>query len=261
MARNHLVIGDPHAKPGVSNERFTWLGKFIVEKKPEIIVCMGDMADMESLSSYDRGKKDFEGRRYQNDIAAVQDALAKIQQPMDDYNAVRKRNKEKQYKPKKYMIVGNHEERIDRAIQLHPELEGTFSIEDLDYERYGWHVQPYRCALELDGIYYCHYFPTGVSGEPISGVNVAQGLLGKNMVSCVVGHNHIFDYASRSSPGGRRMHALSVGCYFEHTDKFATAIEHLWWRGLVYLKGVCDGDFDVNTYRYKSLKERYGNVA
>jgi len=59
-----LIIGDPHAHPDYDNKRFTALGKYILKTKPDIIVCLGDFADMPSLSSYDKGTKGFEGRRY-----------------------------------------------------------------------------------------------------------------------------------------------------------------------------------------------------
>jgi hypothetical protein len=68
---NLLVIGDPHAHPDYDNDRFTDLGRFIVKARPDMVVCIGDMADMPSLSSYDRGTKGFEGRRYKKDIEAV----------------------------------------------------------------------------------------------------------------------------------------------------------------------------------------------
>ena len=60
----HLVIPDNQVKFG---EDFTYLnriGKFMVEKKPDVVIHLGDFADMESLSTYDVGKKTFEGKRY-----------------------------------------------------------------------------------------------------------------------------------------------------------------------------------------------------
>ena len=59
----HLVIPDVQAKPGVPLEHLDWLGQYIVAKKPDVVVCLGDFADMESLSSYDVGKRSYEGRR------------------------------------------------------------------------------------------------------------------------------------------------------------------------------------------------------
>ena len=55
--------------PSHDNDRFTWLGNLIFEEKPDVVVCLGDWFDMASLSSHDKGKKSFEGRRYKQDVA------------------------------------------------------------------------------------------------------------------------------------------------------------------------------------------------
>jgi len=70
----HLVMGDPHCTPKASNDRFLWAGKLAADLKPNTIICMGDFASMDSLSSYDKGKKQFEGRRYKKDINHAHDA-------------------------------------------------------------------------------------------------------------------------------------------------------------------------------------------
>ena len=53
----HLVIGDPHCTPSASNERFTWAGRMARDLKVDKVICMGDFASMDSMSSYDRKKK------------------------------------------------------------------------------------------------------------------------------------------------------------------------------------------------------------
>mgnify|MGYP003320976535 CR=1 FL=1 len=119
---NLLIIGDPHAHPSYDNSRFTALGKFIAKERPHAIVCIGDMADMPSLSSYDRGTRGFEGRRYKKDVKSVIDAQEKLFAPI---------KRAKGYKPKLYMTLGNHEDRISRAVNATPELHGTIGIDDL----------------------------------------------------------------------------------------------------------------------------------
>lgn len=257
----HLIIGDPHAQAGISNERFDWLGKIILDRRPEVVVCLGDLADMESLSSYDRGKKDFEGRRYHLDIEVTKDALRRTNKPVDDYNEGCRKNKKKGYKPRKILLGGNHDEgRIARATQMHPEFEGMINVSQLGYEEYGWEYIPYTIPICIDGVWYCHHFPSGVKGEPISGASVAQSLLAKNMTTSVVGHNHILDFAVRTSPSGRRVWGVSGGCYFEHSMKYAIATEHLWWRGLIFLHNVEDGDFDIETLSMKEIRKEYART-
>src|SRR6187431_2812527 len=64
IGTTHMVIPDVQSKPGVQNDHLTWIGAYAVEKKPDVIVCIGDFWDFPSLSSYDKGKLSFEGRRY-----------------------------------------------------------------------------------------------------------------------------------------------------------------------------------------------------
>ena len=59
-----LCIGDTQVKPGIDLGYLDRVGKYLVEKEPDIVVHLGDHWDLPSLSSYDVGKKSFEGRRY-----------------------------------------------------------------------------------------------------------------------------------------------------------------------------------------------------
>jgi hypothetical protein len=65
-----LVIPDTQVAPGSDTRHLKWAGKYAAEKKPDIIVHIGDHWDMPSLSIYDVGKKSFEGRQYTKDIEA-----------------------------------------------------------------------------------------------------------------------------------------------------------------------------------------------
>ena len=105
---NLLIIPDAHAAPGYDNERFTAVGQFVMDERPEYVVCLGDWADLPSLSSYDKGTRGFEGRRYQNDVASAVDAQDKFFAPIKKFNEQKRNNKEKQYKPKLIMCLGNH---------------------------------------------------------------------------------------------------------------------------------------------------------
>ena len=56
----HLILPDVQQKPGCSTEHLRWAGEYAVEMLPSTIVIIGDLWDMESLSSYDKGQKSFE---------------------------------------------------------------------------------------------------------------------------------------------------------------------------------------------------------
>ncbi len=54
MKNIHVVIGDAHAKPEVSNRRFEWLGKFLLDTalaNPDDNVKVIDLGDWEDMSS------------------------------------------------------------------------------------------------------------------------------------------------------------------------------------------------------------------
>jgi len=59
---NLMIIPDAHAHPDYNNERFRAVGRLLMEEQPECVVCLGDLADLPSLSSYDKGTKGFEHR-------------------------------------------------------------------------------------------------------------------------------------------------------------------------------------------------------
>ena len=94
---SHLVIPDVQIKPGQDTSFLTAIGAYIVEKKPDVVICLGDFGDMPSLSSYDFGKKSFEGRRYRDDVAAVHAAMQVLLNPIIEYNKNATKNKKKVY--------------------------------------------------------------------------------------------------------------------------------------------------------------------
>ena len=54
---SHLVIPDQHAHYQHSNVRAEWLSALIHDLKPDVVINIGDGADMPSLSGYDKGRK------------------------------------------------------------------------------------------------------------------------------------------------------------------------------------------------------------
>lgn len=251
---NHLVMPDAHAFKGDTFERFYMAGEFALDKRPDVIINLGDLYDMPSLCSYDKGKRGFEGRRYWQDTQAGRDALDAFWQPIRLYNERQKRNKKPQYKPRKVFLLGNHENRINRAVDDDAKLEGTIGIKDLGLRERGWEVHDFLVPVEIDGVNYNHYFVSGVMGYPIGGVNPARSVIAKHMASCTAGHSHTFDFAMATGPQGNRAYGLIAGCYFDHHMDFAAATEHMWWRGLVYKTDVKNGEYDLNTYSLERLR-------
>lgn len=252
----HAVIPDCQVKPGVDTTYLGYAGQYLVDKKPDVIVCIGDFADMSSLSSYDVGKKSFEGRRYSLDIEAAHKGMETLLTPIWEFNSRARKNKEKQYKPRMVLTLGNHEDRIDRAINNDSKLEGLLSIKDLAYEEYGWEVYPYLETVVIDGICYSHFFASGVLGRPICS---ARMLLTKKHMSCVAGHQQGRDIAYGQRADGTQLLGLIAGSFYEHDEDYLNAQTNNHWRGMYFLHDVRDGACDEMAISIKYLKQRFAN--
>lgn len=239
----HFYLPDTQVKPGFSVEYLANIGHYLVDKQPDVIVMGGDFADMSSLSSYDgKGTKKHEGQRYIKDIDAAHTAMYALLDPITAHNKKQKTNGKKQYKPRKVLTLGNHEQRIIRAINEDPKLEGVMSIGDLEYEKHGWEVYPFLERVIIDGIAYSHYFVTGVAGRP-AGTAAAQ--LRKTNMSSIAGHQQGKQIAYASRADGKTITAIIAGSCYEHDEDYLGPqgnADH--WRGALMLHEVHDGSFD-----------------
>lgn len=249
---SHLFITDCHANPEHNNDRADWLGKLIFDLRPDVVVNGGDTADMSSLCSYDRGKRSFQGRTYSADISSHNDFQSRLWSP---YRRAKKKL------PRRITLIGNHEQRIDRDIDLQPELDGVVSYKDLDLERYYDTIVPYSGStpggIIVDGIYYAHYLVSGISGRPIGGENSAASILSKRYTSCCVGHSHLVDWSVKTRADGKKIMGLVGGCMIDYDMSYAGDSARLWWRGVTLLQNVEDGQYDPKFISLKSIKKEY----
>lgn len=248
-----LVIPDQHAHYEHDNIRADYLARLTIDLKPDIVVNLGDAADMPSLSSYDKGKRDFHGKSYAKDIAAHLEFQSRWWDPV---------KARKQKLPYRIVLEGNHEHRIERALDLSPELEGTIGFKDYDFERYYDDVVRYDGGTpgiaKIAGIQFAHYFVTGVSGRPVAGERPAHMLIAKYGESCIQGHTHILDYATRRTPFGKITHGAVLGCYQDYINDWAGTVGNMWRAGVAVLDNVDNGDYDFRWISLKSLEKEYG---
>jgi calcineurin-like phosphoesterase family protein len=247
LGKMHLVIPDVQMKPGVRNDHMEWVGNYIVEKKPDTIICIGDFADMSSLCIYEKGKLPFEGRRYVNDVKAVRTAMDKLLKPLDDYN----RTAKKKYTPRKVMTLGNHEDRITRVVNANPEYADKFDLEDLGYRDYGWEVHPFLKVVEIDGIQYAHYFTSGVMGRPASSAAV---VLRERQQSATMGHVQHTDIAMHKKT---QQIALFCGTCYLHDEEYLGQQGNNQRRQIVVKHEVEEGRYDPMFVSLKFLGKAY----
>jgi hypothetical protein len=251
----HFVLPDCQVRPGDDFGYLRAIGNYIVKKQPEVVVNLGDFADMPSLSSYDVGKKSFEGRRYKADVEAAHEAMNALLGPLREFNAKAKKNKEKLYKPRLVMLLGNHEHRINRAVNDDPKLEGVLSTDDLGYKKAGWEVHPFLEVVVIDGVAYSHYFTTGAMGRPASS---AQAQLNRKHQSCIAGHQQGLQIATSYRADGVRLTSIIAGSCYEHNEDYLGPQGNNHFRGLLVLNDVLPtGEYDLMPVSLKYIKANY----
>lgn len=253
----HIVIGDTQVKPGVETAHLSWIGRYIVDAfagQPNVkVIHVGDHADMPSLSSYDKGKKEMEGRRYRADIEAANNGFDLLCEPLFDFN--KGKRAAARWWPERHITLGNHEARISRACEEDAQLEGAISLDDLNYRAHGWHVHPFLEPIVLEGVHYAHYFYNPNTGRPLAGENLETRLkqIGHTFT---MGHQQGMKYGLR--PVGKSRHqGLVIGSTYLHEEKYLGPQSTAYWRGIVVKHQVEDGTYDPMFVSLDYLCRRY----
>lgn len=210
-----LVISDSHISPSVPNvEDWEALGHYVVKTKPDCIVHLGDVADMDSLA----WRKDARGLyTTEQELSNVKQHLKAFEDVLRAYQDKCRRQKEKIYKPKKYLCLGNHDIR-----------NGYTGIEDL-FTSCGWSVSDYLEPITIDGVSFCHCMMKGLSELPCV---TAEELLANWHGNVVVGHSHKLDYAeSYSLAIADRIRALKCPIFNSTTPAWAVQTHYKWAQG------------------------------
>jgi len=241
------VLPDCQVKPDVPLDHLRWAGEYFAEKRPDVIVCLGDFADMPSLSEYDRGKRSYEGRRYQKDIGVARRGMEQFMRPL-----LRLRGNQK---PRLVLTLGNHEERIARVVDGDARLEGTIDIANLGYKEAGWQVHPFLEVVEIGGVHFSHFFPSGVMGRPCT---TARKIINTYHVSAVAGHQQGREVAYAKRGDGKNITAIIAASFYQHDEDYLTPMANKCWRGIVMLNECRDGQFDEMFVSLNYLRKKFG---
>lgn len=238
-----LVIGDAHSHPDYDNNRFVLAGRLARELKVDIVVSMGDWADVPSLVTHNRGTRMAEGRRLEDDIEVAHDAGRMFAKGLG------------KHRPELYEVTGNHEERLDRYAASRPELSGHMGSHLLHRE--GWEHIPFLDYFEVNGVYFTHYIPNNM-GRAISGKNLAERIVQETGVPTVVGHSHFYQHTGRPAdrPTGNKKPGMVAGMFghADYKERWCIGGEPHWWRGVVLLAGVQNGNYDARQYSLEWMK-------
>lgn len=256
-SKTAVVWSCSHSDPDVSNERFDWLGNLIYDIRPDLVVDLGDGADMRSLNSFDtRYPQKIVNQSYERDINHYNDSQERL------------RHKFKYLKKKRPFWVGhegNHEFRIKRAVEIDPRLEGDrYGVSFKHLQTDHWFDEYYEyqdggpSLSNYEGIYFSHFISAGNMGTAMSGVNHASSMVNKFSSSITVGHSHKFDYKYKGNSVPRPTHGLVVGCFKGKRESWAGQANNEWRHGVAIKRNIRDGDYNLTWVSMEALEEEYG---
>jgi len=240
-----IMIPDTQVKQDVPLGHLSALGNYITDKRPDVVVHIGDHFDMPSLGTHNsKGHIVYEGARMLSDLEAGWAGMDALLSPLNSLNAQRKKNKKLGYKPRMIFCYGNHENRRDRLMSQEPFLRGA--LPDYNLERYGWEVHPFLSPVRVEGVNFCHYAQGGAMGRPISRAHL---IAVKKHESWIVGHQQTFDYyiSPHVKTDGSRVQCIIAGAFYQHEEDYMQIQGNQHWRGALMLTEVRNGSFDVVT--------------
>jgi hypothetical protein len=238
MSLKILVVPDLQVKPGLKLDHVTHISKYIRDKKPDVVVQIGDLWDFPSLSSYDKGKKSAEGRRVDADFEAGCRAVELLMEH-----------------------AGNHEERLLRAAEMSPELDGTLPDPIAYLTGLGWEAHPFLKVVRIAGVAFAHFFPKNSQGRVTAGSSrmgapSALAQIKANMESCVAGHRQGLDVAIYHA-GRTTLRGIIAGSAYRHEEHYLGPQGENYWRGVLMLHEVRNGTFSTMEVTLDYLREKY----
>jgi len=241
--RKHILIPDMQVTPETPTDHLTWIGKYINEQKPDVVVNIGDFADMESLCSYDKGKKCAEGRRIVKDLDAANAAMDRLMKPI-------------KCKPELHFTLGNHEHRITLAVEYDAKFDGFLSLDSLNYKEHGWTVHPFKKPVVIDGVSYVHYVYQPRTGKPYGGMSIVTRI---NQVgyTFTMGHQQGYMSGIKELGNGKILRGLVAGSGYLHDEEYIGPQANGHWRGIIVKHEVFDGNYDLMEVSLDYLCRKY----
>ena len=244
-----MFIPDCQVKPGIDTTYLEAIGQYIVDKKPDVVVNIGDFFDFESLSSYDKGKLSFEGRRLEKDIEAGKEGMKKLLKPLRQFQ-----KSNPWYNPRMVFTIGNHEQRLMRVPSDNAEFDGFIGYHLLELEK-DWEVHDFLKPVNIQGINFVHYLANPMSGKPYGGN--AQNQLKNVGASFCVGHKQTLEVAIQPVIDGTMRLGIVAGACYPFDEPYKGHQQgNVHFRGIVMLHDAKDGFADPSFVSTKFLIER-----
>jgi transposase-like protein len=219
-----VCVGDAHDTPGIPDKsRFEWIGKYTKAVKPDVLVQIGDFADLDSLNTHVPNET-YAGRAkptFLADMASFNEALQAI-----NCDGV-----------EKHCTLGNHERRLYLFEDRAPEAYGMMQFElQRIFERNDWTFSPYGEITFYGGVGFVHAALNRLS-KTYGGKNAEQTIANDCLHDLVIGHSHT-DRKHRAAKIGHNneVQIINTGCALPQGYMFPYA-QHA-TTGWSY--GICD---------------------
>jgi len=256
MSKTVVVFSCAHSDPDTPNTRFKYLSRFLYDLKPDMVVDLGDGADMRSLNSYDeRYPKALAHQNYEKDINSYNEAQDILRQP---FRSMKKK------RPFWVGFEGNHENRIKKYLAANPRTEGEkfgVSFKHLQtaewFDEYHEYENSGPAIAMYDGVAYAHYFTSGNSPTATSGLHHAYTLVQNLGCSATCGHSHKRDLSFKDGALPQGNVGLVVGCYKGADEHWAGQANKGWWHGVVVKRELENGLYEPEFVSLKQLKKMY----
>lgn len=245
-----LAIGDAHDSPEIPKDRFYWMGRHAAETGADWVVSIGDLLTLDSLNGHipndtlqAKSKNPFLA-----DIASAKDALARFDEGCGAA------------KPKRHVVLGNHERRAWFYEDAHPEVAGQL-VGELTclLEDHGWGWTEYGEFFFLGGVGFVHAALNRL-GKTYGGKNAEQTIANDAVFDIVIGHSHTARVwrAPKIGPS-QYVNVVNLGCALPqgHVEDYAKHATTGWTWG-VYDLLIRNGHIESASFvSMPELERRY----
>ena len=210
-----LVIADSHINPvGAFPVLWRCLGEYCVKTKPDYVVHLGDVADLDSQAWLKASRGMYE---LDQEIDVVRCHLGAFHNAIKQHNENCRQMHRAMYNPKLVLCLGNHDVR-----------NGSTAIADL-FTEFGWEVHDYLDMVQIDNVTFTHCARKGLSDTMCV---TAQELLENWHGNIIVGHGHHKDFAEGYSLAtGEAITALRCPVFNKNEPAWAAQTNKKWSRG------------------------------
>ena len=251
MSVKHALIPDTQVRPGVPTKHLEAAGNYLAEKKPDVIVHIGDHWDLPSLSGWDSVQKKVKDKVKYSSV----DGKGDVESGNEAFFLLNKAiNKAKNYNPRRVFTPGNHEQRLERFQEEFPHIGDAVSYNHLNFE--GWKVETYLKPVIINGVSYAHFFHPLLSQRPVGGA--VPNMLNKIGYSFTQGHRPGLEVGRKALTNGRVLRGVVAGSFYAHFEEYKGHQGNAGqWNGLIIKHEVKGGDYSLMEVSMKYLLENY----